>query len=109
MSSLASDFHSIGEDRAIYAFESITKESLTLQTNRFRNIIYFANDITKKNLRHIGEQHLRYNLKKWKKKGDFDILNDISENITLVQLMDTLGNLNHPINIVGYWIFDSNN
>ena len=62
----------------------------------------------KDKLRHKGEQHLIYNLKKWVKKGTFYILNDISENVTLVQLMDTLGNMNHDISILGYWIFDSN-
>ena len=31
------------------------------------------------------EQHLRYDMKIWNKKGAFDTLNDISENITLVQ------------------------
>ena len=38
----------------------------------------------------------------------FDILNNISEHFTLVQLMDTLGNVNNDISIVGHWIFDSN-
>ena len=56
----------------------------------------------------IGEQHLIYKLKKWKNKGAFDILNEISENVTLVHLMNTLGNVNHAITIVGYWVFDSN-
>ena len=37
----------------------------------------------------------------------FDLLNDISEYVTLVQLMDSLGNLNHDIIIVWYWMFDS--
>ena len=32
----------------------------------------------------------------------FDILNDISEDITLVQLMDSPENVNHNISIVGY-------
>ena len=41
-------------------------------------------------------------------KGTFDILNEISKNVTLVQLMDTLGNVNRGISIVGYWIFHSN-
>ena len=41
-------------------------------------------------------------------KGDVDILNDISKNFTLVQLMNSLGNVNHAISIVGYWIFDFN-
>ena len=44
----------------------------------------------------------------WKKNDDFDILNNISEYVTLVQLMDSLGNLNYAISIVGHWIFDSN-
>ena len=57
---------------------------------------------------HIGEQHLRYNIKKYKNKVAFDILNDISEYFTLVQLMDNLVNLNRAISIVGRWIFDSN-
>ena len=38
----------------------------------------------------------------------FVILNDISEIFTLVQLMDSLGNVNRAIIIVGHWIFDSN-
>ena len=55
-----------------------------------------------------GEEHLRYNLNNWVKKGIFGILNEISENITLVQLTKTLVNVDHYISIVGYWIFDSN-
>ena len=38
----------------------------------------------------------------------FDIMTAISEHVTLVQLMDYLGNLNHAISGVGYWIFESN-
>ena len=37
----------------------------------------------------------------------FDILNDISEDVTLVQLMDSQGNVDNAIGIVGYWISDS--
>ena len=40
--------------------------------------------------------------------GSYDILTDISENFTLFQLMDSLGNVNHAIGVVGYWIFNSN-
>ena len=54
-----------------------------------------------------GEQNLRYNLMIWKKNDAFDILNDIGEDITLVQLTESLRNVNHAIIIVGYWIFDS--
>ena len=45
---------------------------------------------------------------KYKKKGEYDILENISANVTLVQLMDSLGNVNHAISVVGSWIFDSN-
>ena len=47
-------------------------------------------------------------INKWKVKGSFDILNDISEKFTLVKLMDTVGNLNHALSIVGHCILDSN-
>ena len=51
---------------------------------------------------------MHYNLIKYKKKGVYKFYEDISENINLVQLMDSLGNVNHAISVVGYWIFDSN-
>ena len=61
-----------------------------------------------KNRRKIkGEQKLIYNLKIWKKNYAFDILNDISDNVTLIQLMESLVNVNHAISIAGHWIFDS--
>ena len=44
---------------------------------------------------------------KYKKKGSYDILTDISEHVTLNQLMGSLGNENHAISVVGYCIFDS--
>ena len=40
--------------------------------------------------------------------GHYKILEDISANITLFQLMDLIVNLNHAISVVGSWIFDSN-
>ena len=36
------------------------------------------------------------------------ILKNISANVTLVQLMESLGNAHHAISVVGSWIFDSN-
>ena len=33
----------------------------------------------------------------------FGILNDISENFILVQLMESLGNVNNAIIVVGHW------
>ena len=46
-----------------------------------------------------GEEHLRYNPIIWNKNDAFDILNNISEYVTLVNLMDSLGNVNHAISI----------
>ena len=34
-----------------------------------------------------GDQHLRYKLEQWKKIGTFDIMNNISKYVILVQLM----------------------
>ena len=55
-----------------------------------------------------GEPRVYYSLRKYKQKGYYDILKDISEQVKLVQLMDSLGNVNHAISVVGSWIFDSN-
>ena len=44
---------------------------------------------------------------KYKKLGEYKILEDISANVTLVQLMYSLVNVNHAISVVGSWIFDS--
>ena len=41
------------------------------------------------------------------KKVSFDIIHETSENVTLAQLTDTVGNVNHAEIMVGYWIFDS--
>ena len=62
-----------------------------------------------KNRRRIkGEQNLQYNLKVRKKNDAYDTLNDLSEDLTLVHLMESLGNVNHAISLVGHWISDSN-
>ena len=53
-----------------------------------------------------GTRH--YKLMEYKKMGDYNILEDISANISLFQLMDTSGNVNHSISVVCSWIFDSN-
>ena len=41
------------------------------------------------------------------KNDAFDILNDISEDVTLVQLMYSQVNVKNAISIVGNWIFYS--
>ena len=63
LSSLASAFHGIGDDRALTALVNRIEESLTLQKDKFKNIINFANDIMTNRMHIKGEQCLRYNLK----------------------------------------------
>ena len=58
--------------------------------------------------RNKGETKLHYSLIIYNQKGLYEILEDIGEHVTLVQLMDSLGNVNHDISVVGYWIFESN-
>ena len=58
--------------------------------------------------RKFGEQHIRYKLKKWNKLGTFDILNNFSGYLTLLQLLDSLGNVNNAVTVVVKWIFYSN-
>ena len=72
-----------------------------------RDRIDFSNAIlkTKKN---NSEPKVHYSLAKYKKKGYYDILTDISEFFTLVQLMDYLVNVNNATSVVGYWIYESN-
>ena len=55
-----------------------------------------------------GKHKAYYSLRKYKKKVSYDILTDISENFTLVHLMNSLGNVNRAISVLGYWIFYSN-
>ena len=54
----------------------------------------------------FGQQR-QYKLKQLK-NVTFDIIHDISENITLVQFLDTIGNVNHDVSVSGRWIYYSN-
>ena len=72
------------------------------------NRIDFANEIMLSCKRNKGEARVNYKLVKYKKIGDYKILEDISANVTLVQLMDSLRNVNHAISVVGSLIFHSN-
>ena len=72
------------------------------------NCIDFANAILKIEKIFKGEPKVHYGLMKYKQMGSYKFLEDISENVTLVQLMDSLENVNCVISVVGYWIFDSN-
>ena len=47
------------------------------------DMIEFDNAIMKYQVNNPGYQSLHYNIKKWKTQGTFDIIHDISENVTL--------------------------
>ena len=70
--------------------------------------IDFSNAILKNGNLIKGKPKVHYSLRKYIKKGSYDIMTDISENFTLIQLMDSLGNVTRAISAVGYWIFDAN-
>ena len=72
------------------------------------NHIDFANAILRNQKIIKGEHKIYYNFKMFRQKVYFNIFNNISEHVTLVQLIDSLGNANNAISVVGYWIFDSN-
>ena len=66
------------------------------------NHIDFTNAILKNENKIKGEPKVHYRLREYKKKGSYDILIDISENVTLDPFMDYLVNVNHDISCV--WV-----
>ena len=69
------------------------------------NRIDFATDIMLNRKINKGETRVHYKLIKYKKMGEYKVLEDISADLTLVQLMDSLGNVNHAISVVVSLIF----
>ena len=84
-SSLASAFASNKQIKASNAISIRIKESLKSEVG---NRIHFANDIMLNNERNKGEARVHFNLIKYKNMGEYEILEDISANVTLVQLVD---------------------
>ena len=76
-------------------------------TSEVGNRIHFASEIMQNRKINKGEPRVHYSLERYRQKGEYDIFKDITTNVTLVQLMDSLGNNNHAISVVGSWIFDS--
>ena len=104
-SSLASAFASIKHFKAGNDIYIRIKESLKSEVG---NRIDFSNEIMLNHKRNKGEARVNYKLIKYKNMGDYKTLEDISANFTLVQLMDSIGNVNNSISVIGNGIFDSN-
>ena len=93
---------------AEHAIVSRILSSLSCNTIGFKNSIKFASNIITDCVRNKREQSCRYKLVKWDIKVLFDIFNDISNHVTLVQLIDTDDNINHAVSITVSWIYGSN-
>ena len=81
---------------------------LSCDTIGFKNRIKLASDILTDCARNKGEQWCCYKPVQWNIKGWFDIFNDFSDHVTLIQLIDTSGSINHAVIITISWIYDSN-
>ena len=62
LSSLASYFHCINENRDVPALVNSIEESLTLEKGNGKNRIHFVNAIISNRIKRKGEQNLIYNL-----------------------------------------------
>ena len=74
---------------------------MSYNSHDYKDRINFTNTIMVDKEINKGKHRLRYKLKKCKEKGTFDILKSISENVTLAQMMDSLGNMDHTVIVVG--------
>ena len=94
----------IWEKAISYQLESFLKS----ESSGYLDRIKFANKIITNCFTEEGYQHLCYKMAKWKNTGELDILNYISDRVVLVQLIDTTGNFNHAVSIIGGWRYYSN-
>ena len=76
------------------------------ESNGYTDRIVFENNIMVNMVQKEGEKWLCYTFKSWKQSELFDIINYISEYVTLVQLVDTVQNVSHAVSIAGTRIFD---
>ena len=102
LGSLGSDFK---ESNQLASANIIATRICSSLTDEIFSRVMFANTIMTEEKIRKGDQYIRYKLKQWK-NGSFDILNNISKYVTLVQLMDSVGNMNIAVSVVCKRIFD---
>ena len=74
----------------------------------FVSRISYENSTMTDNVINKGGKSFRFEVKKIKSGGDFDILNDMSEYVTYFQFMNNLRNVSRAVKIYDVWIFDAN-
>ena len=68
----------------------------------------FARCVVVEKIRKMSEPKLAYIDQELNVSKGFNLLNNCSNYVTLVQLQDLFGSYHHCIALVGKWIFDSN-
>ena len=87
----------------------LTKKQISsCESKSYSDIIQFSNDIMIETSVNKGEKHRCFKLLQWNKKLKSEVLNYISDHVTLVQFIDTVGNVNLAVPIDACWIFDYN-
>jgi hypothetical protein len=106
ISSLASALLHIGDTYAAkYVIKRKQEANDALEVGRMN----FCEQLMKNDhTRQIGEQRIKYTVKRWKLSDGFDIFHNISEYPTVCRLIDKKGGTNHCVTVCGDWVFDSN-
>ena len=114
-SSLASALDAIGDvvaasviSSAITLSTKVTGVDATSQVHAYKSRIDYARCLMANQVKIPGGQKCCYQSMPYKPGKTYDILNDISQFPTLVQLMDLRGNMQHCVTVAGKWIFNSN-
>ena len=94
-----SDIFDTNEHVAEHYVLSLLSSSLSCGTVGYMNRIKFASDILTYPVRNKGNKRCHHKIVQWKNKGLFDILNDVSDHVTLFQQEDSAGNVNHSVSI----------
>ena len=94
----------------IYAYDILGRigESLVWKSYGYYDVIIMFNAIILDQSRKKGEHSFCCKTNQWKINGSFEMLNYISEHVTLVYMVYTVGYNNHAVIIAENRIFDSN-
>ena len=95
-SCLVSAFSIIEQTKAVNDISFFIEESLK---SKMGNRIDYANAILINEITVKGKPRVYYIVKKYKKMGSYDVLIESFEHVTLVQLMYSLGDVNHVISV----------